>query len=123
MFAPLPLSRRKVVPDPQAGAGEISAIGWHSLARNETLVATGHADGRVLLLLVGSGPTGPPVQESYQVKRLVTALIGWQIPTRLSFTATVMVEVRVIAKVVITPIISRITRVLLRFLQRHVSCA
>ena len=37
-----------------AGAGEVSAIGWYSVARNETLVATGHADGRVLLLLIGT---------------------------------------------------------------------
>ncbi|KAK9834313.1 hypothetical protein WJX81_005890 [Elliptochloris bilobata] len=40
------------------GAGEVSAIGWHSLARNETLVATGHVDGRVVLLLLGTQALG-----------------------------------------------------------------
>lgn len=39
-----------------AGAGEVSAIAWHRLAANATLVASGHADGCVVLLLLGTQP-------------------------------------------------------------------
>ena len=109
----VPVPRRKIVPDPQAGAGEISAIGWHSLARNETLVATGHADGRVLLLLVGRGPTGPPLQESISSEE---SSLG---PDRLADpnTAVVHCNCHVCSacdnKFVRMSINSRITRVLL----------
>jgi hypothetical protein len=50
-------SRATAVPV-RAGAGEVSAIGSHRLALNELLVATGHADGRVLLLHVATARCG-----------------------------------------------------------------
>jgi hypothetical protein len=41
-----------------AGAGEVSAIGAHRLARDEVLLTTGHTGGRVLLLRMATARCG-----------------------------------------------------------------